>query len=1042
MAEQATKKPSGLTIKRSGNVFVFEWKIADADYGDGQQVEYRFGNAKKWSALGAGATTKKKSTSIDPTKYYPYTKKKITKVEFRVRGKRKKTEKEVDKKKVTTTYAWSDWATKTYTIKKPRKPTVTATLSNTYSNQTTFAWNVKTSNTDQRIFRKVNFQTITVINSNEDDGSKLNWKNADTGTYAQSSGSRTLTNDSPLADQSITRWVRFRSEGEAGASEWAYAKHVYARPFQSKVTSAKAVVTTDGGLQIEVKWKATKNAGHPIDSTVVRYSIVTPDANLAFPNGGAWTNANVSRDTSGADACAFSVDEQLSANQCLYVQVNTQHDAQFESGTTYGLPTLAMIGSLSDPENLAVVTDDTTYQATVTATNTSPIVDSFLAVVYKTASEPENVRTVGIIPKGETSVNVQCPDWSEETGISFGVYAVVGSWSQVETEDGTDSYAVTARMRSANTVWDGGSVPVSPTNIQLARTDIPGTIRVIWDWTWQDADVAELSWADHPDAWESTDEPSTYRVSTIHASKWNISGLETGRTWYVRVRLIDVASDVETASAWSDMESIDLSSAPSVPVLTLSDGVIPSDGQVTASWGYTSTDGTGQAYAEVAQVTVENNQTVYTPIAQTQTAQHVTIVAEEAGWESGNQYLLIVRVVSESGKPSDGWSDPVAVIVAEPIDIDVSDTSLEEITITEDEGSRTVLALREMPLTLTVEGAGEGGQTSVVIERAEAYYMDRPDETEFEGHDGETIAIYTQTGEAEITIGQDDLVGSLDDGASYRLIATVQDGLGQSATEEIEFEVRWNLQAVIPTAEVEMDGTIAKITAYRPTELATVGIAMVGTSMVGDSSEDGEYVVDIYRISADKPELVVEGGSFWQTYVDPYPAIGGGYRVVCRTENGDYITGDNKPAWTDVETGFESEYHLLDFNGRQVPLYYNVEVNNDFKKDFKVTKYLGGSVQGDWNAGINRTASIGAVAISIIDQETIQALRDLASYTGVCHVRTREGSSYTADVQVSEARSYTTGQMVVTFSLAVTRIDGQELDGVTIEQWENDNGLV
>ena len=94
-------------------------------------------------------------------------------------------------------------------------------------------------------------------------------------------------------------------------------------------------------------------------------------------------------------------------------------------------------------------------------------------------------------------------------------------------------------MRSAETVWDGGTVPQAPGNVTASATEIPGTIRVIWDWTWNDANSAEISWSDHPDAWESTDEPSKYSIDHIHAAQWNISGLETGKTWYIRVRLIN-----------------------------------------------------------------------------------------------------------------------------------------------------------------------------------------------------------------------------------------------------------------------------------------------------------------------------------------------------------------------------------------------------------------------------------------------------------------------------------------------------------------------
>ena len=186
------------------------------------------------------------------------------------------------------------------------------------------------------------------------------------------------------------------------------------------------------------------------------------------------------------------------------------------------------------------------------------------------------------------------------------------------------------------------------------------------------------------------------------------------------------------------------------------------------------------------------------------------------------------------------------------------------------------MALTEMPLSVTVTGADEGGTTRVVIERAEDYHIDRPDETTFNGFEGETIAIYSQTGESAITISNDDLIGHLDDGASYRLIATIQDGLGQSAEIAQDFEVHWTHQALAPTASVSMDNAnmVAQLTPTAPTEAANTDVC------------------DIYRLSADRPELIYPDAVFGTTYVDPYPTLGemGGYRFVLRTANGDYVT--------------------------------------------------------------------------------------------------------------------------------------------------------
>jgi hypothetical protein len=56
------------------------------------------------------------------------------------------------------------------------------------------------------------------------------------------------------------------------------------------------------------------------------------------------------------------------------------------------------------------------------------------------------------------------------------------------------------------------------------------------------------------------------------------------------------------------------------------------------------------------------------------------------------------------------------------------------------------MSLTALPLTATVTGSGTGGTTTLVIERAEDYHIDRPDEQDFNGFEGETILLFSQTG--------------------------------------------------------------------------------------------------------------------------------------------------------------------------------------------------------------------------------------------------------------------------------------------------------
>jgi hypothetical protein len=454
--------------------------------------------------------------------------------------------------------------------------------------------------------------------------------------------------------------------------------------------------------------------------------------------------------------------------------------------------------------------------------------------------------------------------------------------------------------------------------------------------------------------------------------------------------------------------------------MSLSEAVIRADGEVTASWSFVSTDGSSQVAATIAQVI---NGTYHT-LANVGTAQRAVISAERAGWTTGTSYELAVCVTSESGRRSE-WSAPVPVHVADPITASISQSSLVEQTLTEDGVERTVMSLTEMPLTVTVIGAGLGGVTRLVIERAEAYRITRPDERDFNGYDGETIAIYTQTGEAAITIDNDDLIGALDDGAKYRLIATVQDGIGQMAEVVQEFEIHWAHQALIPTAVVviDPDEMIAKITPVAP-----------------DGALETD-VCDIYRLSADRPELIYPNAVFGQTYVDPYPAIGehGGHRCVFKTANGDFITEDSELAWVDTRADdgdiLEHEDNVIDFGTDSVALRYNADLSNTWAKDFTETQYLGGSIQGDWNPAVSRSGTFSAVTVAD-EIDMIESMRRLAVYTGICHVRTKDGSSYSADVQVGDAYRQDTAHKLVTFDLKITRVDREDYDGMTLEEWQ------
>lgn len=726
-----SKKPTGITISRKDGKYTIKWKCGDKNYRDGQQFEYRL-NGGKWHSKSIGTGARSKVLSFDLDDYYPNKnkngktiKKKLKSVGVRIRGKAK------DGK-------WSGWESKTYHNGIPSIPSLDVALDDELTNKCKFTWRLTTSATDNAPFENVQWETMLVKDCDITEGKELDWNaealGYETGTGSASS-SKTITEETELlADGSYTRWFRVRSRGAGGRSKWRYGKHIYSRPYQTQIKDAVVTASNAEGLTCYVTWIADSKASHPIDSTTVQYLITVPTEGLTCPSGAQWNDANVSADTNESDAAKFSIDDVIDKDNCLFVRVNTIHD----SNITYGIPKLAEggVGALKNPTDLVYQTDNDDHTLTsVTVDNNSEVPDAHIAIVYRPGSDVDNEVVVGIILHDAVQplvLPVQCPDWSQESEFSIGAYAFVGTYTPKTDAVGYDLSDV--KMQSGTT-WVGGAIPIAPSVVNVKPSESTGTVTVEWDWTWSDATRAQLSWTDHRDAWESTDEPQIYTINKSRPVKWNISGLEAGVKWWIAVRLVKGDPDGDDAifGPWSEPVDITLSSVPNVPLLSVYPAVVTQDGEFTASWGFESTDGTGQKNAEICEaeetapgvwrhgvyrlskdtsvLVVDeegtehfNDKSYYEKtgdydyekidnvplnsnpadngwyefrqsIVTTNVAQEVAIKVSDLEWETGKTYNICVRVTSELDRTTD-WSNPASIVVAEPVTCGITDTSL------------------------------------------------------------------------------------------------------------------------------------------------------------------------------------------------------------------------------------------------------------------------------------------------------------------------------------------------------------------------------
>lgn len=983
-----TAQPTGLSITRSGANFTFAWKIGDENYSSGQWLCYNTNDGGRTGWIGLDPSQTSLTLTLGA----------VRQVAFWVKGVRAPYEVKTTTKKKTTTTKYvpvesaesvCDWRASVPQIKS-------LNYSRSAANRGSFSWDVSTNDTGTDIFSYVELQTTTSRGNENPPGS--GWSSQTKG----SSGSYDPGAET-LGGSNLVRWVRVRAVGPAGASGWSYSHHAYGNPSTPTLDSASGA-TNGTSTRITASWRGPMSLSYPIDTITVQYVFAKPtDSSFSAPATG-WSDAISVSANGGADKVVVNIADAIDTDECMWVRLKATHD----ESSLYSNARLAQIGTLATP-GINATPNVTTGDVAITITEATNCTVAGTVIFYRSEKRPEYDQVVAVLAHGTTSTTVHIDEimTSYEGHVDtscFGAYAYVG------THNGL---SVSARMRSGVAV-DSDILARPPAWLELSEGSKENSVRIKWPWSWSTATSAELAWADHDDAWESTDEPSYYAIDDKTVMSWIIASLDVGKRWYFRVRLkLDDGEDVITGP-WSETYDYDLSSIPDKPALILSKSVIGKDDSVTARWAYSSADDTSQEYADICVVTISAGVITYgNIIAHVSEGQTVEITGN---WTTGTTYYFCLRLTSTSGRQSE-WSDPAPLFIAPQISLSVTQKSLSTVS--------DLLYLTEMPLTVTMTGAGVSGRSTVSIIRAEDYHIVRPDGSDFDGFEGENIVSKSQTGESQMTITVDDLVGYLDDGAKYILRCTITDEYGQTASTEFPFTVDWSHQAGKPSAEVTIDEW-QRIAIIKP---------------IAPSNYESGDVADIYRISADKPELIVKGAAFGTQYVDPYPAFGEfcGHRIVTRTANGDYITPTNELAWfladSDIGDMLDEEMMVIDVDGEQIELPYKIQLQNSWVKDFKRTSYLGGAVQGDWNPAVTRDLTANTTIVRGDDLDEQIAMRGLAGYAGPAHIRTPDGSSVTCNIEVRESSSY--DSMEVSYTLAIKVIDPQQPDGMTYEQWKN-----
>lgn len=225
------------------------------------------------------------------------------------------------------------------------------------------------------------------------------------------------------------------------------------------------------------------------------------------------------------------------------------------------------------------------------------------------------------------------------------------------------------------------------------------------------------------------------------------------------------------------------------------------------------------------------------------------------------------------------------------------------------------------------------------------------------------------------------------DKASYHILATAGDletGL-VSDTVDARFEVDFAHKPSIPHSSVSL------VTAN-----ASKSVMIKAEKPEGGLDTD---LIDIYRVTPGGVDLIAENISYGTEVIDRYAPYSKTadlrYRVACRT-------ADGAMDWNEFPYDLPGYQIRFDWDeDRYLELPYNIRYSDNFSKAFEARDHMDGTTSGYWNENVSHEASLSTDLVRLSDPEQIEAVMELANYSGPVFVRTPNGMAYQANVDVT-----------------------------------------
>lgn len=559
--------------------------------------------------------------------------------------------------------------------------------------------------------------------------------------------------------------------------------------------------------------------------------------------------------------------------------------------------------------------------------------------------------------------------------------------------------------------------PNAPNGFTVCKAESETSIRLEWD----AVDTAESYDIQYATKEEYLEGSSEARTVSAESNVYTLTGLESGKKYFLRVRSV---GETNLVSEWSGISSVIIGTKPAAPTTWSSTTTAIVGDPLTLYWMHNTEDGSSQTYAEL-ELTIDgvtSTQTIANSTEEDEKDKVSFYVIDTTAYPVGTKILWRVRtkgIIDEYGD----WS------VQRTVDIYAQPTL--SLVLTDTSG----VQVQEL-LSFPIHVSGVAGPNTQIpigyhltISANEAYKTtDRIGNFKLVNK-GELVysKYFDIDTDLSIDLSANDV--DLENNITYTVKGVVSMNSGLTAEASTQFSVTWTDNIYAPTAQIGINEDNYS--------------AIIGPYC---DDENGELVPDVllsvYRREFDGSFTeIVSGlenarGSF---VTDPHPPLDyARYRIVAMTKSTGAISFYDTPSrpvggkaviiqWDDKWSSFNVDADTgavtdTPWTGSMLKLPYNIDISDSHSPDVELVEYIGRSHPVSYYGTQVGESSSWSLDIPKSDKETLYAIRRLAKWMGNVYVREPSGSGYWANIKVSFSQKHL--DVVIPVKFNITRVEG------------------